>query len=725
MTNLFKAVNAAAEAEARLPWDHELPAWYEQFRDENGSYKTIEDRGLKRATLNEDETGFRERKYQKDAWVYMNAPGYIIRTEVNGKIVAHKYFFDFKDPAETELMNAAISENAEKNRLLNAATIANGIKGHFLTTLRPSFAPLAMVKDVGERLGNQVSGDRYRTADGGYVSGPKIARRMVSLAFNLDFLAAYVKSYARGKKTDGVLGKLVDEFKGSSYAFSVNSHIKANAKDVMSVNPKEMAKSHNAFMRALLKLSDTRGVKAARRLVDGWNETFGNFGASLQYAAMRLEGLKITDAGQYTQDMMNFHKKGSLDSLGRAAFVFYRPVMQGGANMMRALLPGEKTTPAARWRGAVTYAALTAMAFMLHTFLRSLADDDEDGINKYDALPFETISRSMVFVGGDLNAKAPVAFGFGGSAWTNGAALSRLSRGLLTPQQAASHMMLGFARQTAPETFPGYAFSDDPTAFMLQTLSPFVVRTAVDLAVNKDFYGQPIVTGRDAPGLWDYEKGRADTAPMWHNIARILAENLGIDEAPEFWEHAIRNYSLIPIEAIFGEAANKTLLPDKYPTARTLYGRLFSLAGLDSVVSAEADSGSAYFYLAKDRFDRGFRRTGIRTEGDELGSTHEEKVRSVQRNMRGQGYSSKEVRAYGLIMDAKSELDGLKRDFNKAAKKYKFGTVEPSGAARREYQAIADKMNRIYAKTGSKLYDMNLFEEGLGSTARDRDEEAA
>ncbi|MDR1041399.1 MAG: hypothetical protein LBR80_14815 [Deltaproteobacteria bacterium] len=109
MTNLFKAVSAAAESEARLPWDHKLPVWYEGFRDENGSYKTIEDRGLKRATLNDDETGFRERKYQKDAWIYMNAPGWIVRTEVNGKVVARKYFFDFKDPAETELMNKAIS----------------------------------------------------------------------------------------------------------------------------------------------------------------------------------------------------------------------------------------------------------------------------------------------------------------------------------------------------------------------------------------------------------------------------------------------------------------------------------------------------------------------------------------------------------------------------------------------------------------------------------------
>jgi hypothetical protein len=728
ITNLARAIDNAAETVGRRDFDREFHRFYELLANRPGGTPGKGDTfGIRRVRMTDDESNFVGR--HRNNFNIMQAPGWVIRTRVKTKdggsrLVSYKYYFDLADPRETELLNRSITAMRNRNVALRALAKANKWQGLALTKFKPAFAIGAAAKDFVERFSNQFARDRFTKADGTFTTGPKITLRMGSLLLNPGFWSDFMKTFVAGQKVNSPIGRYLEEFRTSGANFTILSLVKSLDANTSAADLKrQQLASRSVVRKALIRAGDTGVVRAVDGIFNKWNDAWNSFAPSLQYAAMRLEGMSVKDATADVLDMMNYYKKGSLDNLGSAIYLFYRPVMQGGANMLRSLLPGEKSSPAAKMRGAVTLLALTALSMMIHGLLSAMAgdDDDPDAVNPYDALPFETISRNMVIpLPGGSFAKVPIGFGYSIMAWKFGGAVHRAEKGLLTPEQALSHMALAFMKETSPDTMPAYAFSDAPAAFTLQTLTPALFRVVTDLAVNRDYFGGRIKLGSASPGVRDFEKGRTTTAPMWHDMARTVQETLHIDATPETWRYIMMNGPLPFLGAALGEADSRTLVPKQYPSAHASLGPFLSLLGVDSFWKPKADAPTQYAYMVKDALEKDFLRTGVRTTDSEQHRTHDQKVTWVAGQMKDKGYSADEMRAYRIIMDLETAVNRNSREFAQAASRYRYDDIEMSDRARRGLEKYADRAVDIYQKAGSRLYGLDVFGKGLGRTARDR-----
>ncbi|MDR1313711.1 MAG: hypothetical protein LBQ12_08445, partial [Deltaproteobacteria bacterium] len=698
----------------RRDFDRELHRHYE-FLKSSGQPGRF---GLKRVRMNNDETGVIG-KGADDAYA-LSAPGWVVRVREgdSGRANSYKYYFNFRDQAETEIMNKAIANTAVANLGLRMLTEANRLHSSFLTRYNASFSPGAMVKDLIERFFNQYSRDRFVRADGSSVSGVEVARRMASLAVNPEFYSAYFKAFVKGEESDTPFGKLVAEFRRSGANFNQLSLIKSLGIETTSANVKAQLLERKRLKIAWNKFAGSTPVKAVNKVFDGWNDGFNGFAPALQFAAMRLSGMTFKDSAADTLDMMNYYKTGEMDSMGSAFFVFYRPIVQGGANFLRSISPFGKGDDAAKWRGAVTFAVLVTMGILAQGLLRSLGDiDDETGINSYDALPFETVSRSMAITlpGGGI-FKAPIGFGGPQAAFGMGAAIHRMGLGLLTPRQALSHSAVAFMKQVAPDVYPGYAVSDNPFAFGAQTFVPQIFRPVIDLAVNKNYFGGPIKRGAATVGIREYDKGKLATAPGWHEFARTAFETTNLDFTPEQWRYLLTSYLWGPLAAFTSSYDEDKLLPNEYGSGAT--NRIFSAFGLNAFYKPETDSALNYIYLVKERFEQDFLRTGTRISRTGESSTHDEKIDLIRDNMKEAGYSADEIKGYLFVAEFDKEKDGISRDFSQLASKYKYGDIEVEGSVQRKFQKFADAQAKLIERTGEKLWALDLLRDGVGKGAR-------
>jgi hypothetical protein len=712
--NLYNAVDNAAEVIGRRDFDRELHRHYEYLKSTGNTH------GLRRALLNDDEsapvgTGGRTADI-------MAAPGWVVRVkgEGGGRTLSYKYYFRFRDMAETEIMNKAITDTKVTSLALRGLTHANRWHGNLLTTYRLSFAPGAMVKDFIERVFNQYARDSFVRADGTTADGTGIAARMGSLAVNPEFWSAYLKSVF-GKTPDTPMGRLIVEFIQSGANFTQLSLIKSLGRETSAANVKQQLMERNVLLKTYAKvrgrIAGAAPVKGFNRFFNTWNDGFNSFAPTLQYAAMRLSGMNYKDSAAETLDMMNYYKKGDWDPVGSAFFMFYRPIVQGGANMLRSLLPGGKADETAKWRGAVLFAAMTMAAMVAQGMLRSLGDDDDDGVNRYDALPFETVSRSMVIMqpGGGI-LKFPIGFGAPQAAFAMGSAIQRMSLGLLTPRQAASHSMVAFMKQVAPDVYPAYSAADDPFSWGLQTFVPQIFRPLVDLGVNRNYFGGEISKGSPTVGIMEYEKGRLTTAPSWHHFARTAAELTGLDYTPEKWRYLATGFLWGPLAAMTSSFEEDKLMPSKYTTAAANHA--VNATGLNVFWSPEADSAKNYIYLIKERFEQDFKRTGVRVTDSEQNFTHEQRMDYIEKNMLERGYTRADVKGYALVTEFESKRRSIQDDFNGVAKKYRYGDIEVEGPVQREFQNYADQLSKLIEDTGDKLWDMDLLREGIGKRAK-------
>jgi hypothetical protein len=395
-------------------------------------------------------------------------------------------------------------------------------------------------------------------------------------------------------------------------------------------------------IRGLLSRTKAAGLlKSADAIITKWNDSWNAYPQAAQYAALRQAGVAAHDASAYVVDAMDHYKKGRLDFIGSSLLMFFRPAVQGGVNLLRTLNPYSKATPEMRRRGLLTFAGMIATNIAFISFLRAMAgDDDETGVNRYDALPHATTSRAAVLFMGDGYVKLPLPFGAAQASFGMADSFLRLSNGVSDPAEAAYDAFIAFNRQIMPDAFPAYdPVKGNATAWTLQSFFPQVFRPLIDVALNKNHWGSEIESGNRTPGLRQFEKGRMGTPIFWHRLAR--AASPAKDMTPEAHRHIWKYYMAGPLAA-FAELLDEDKMSLRArDTTRATLGFPLALMGADMLYGAEPDPAQAVYYDLGARMDARLTETG--TSLTDPGTKPGGKASLVRKRMRAAGFSENDI----------------------------------------------------------------------------------
>jgi hypothetical protein len=682
---------------------------YERMESEGNTF------GLTRVRLNNGETKPADEDTTPNGAALYSQAGFVHRTKVDGRRVAYKYTFDFQDdPARTQDMLRAISQIQDSSPVLKLATNVNRFLGSFVTTLRAAFSPQGALKDYGERIANVLARESYISGLDDVVSGTDVAAKMAGLGVNAEFLRGYyanIMADITGKPapTGGYYDKYFAEFKKSGAYMTFLDLMKELDHKTTNLMG---AENVNVLRKAVRAVVRTKGYQATEKIVHGYNNLFNAMPIFTQYVAFRESGVFEKSAAAYTLDTMNFFKRGRLEPYGSAMFVFFRPTVQGGANMLRALNPFSKSTPAARVRGLASLAGLTALSMVVIGGLRG-AGDEGDELNVYDSKDLGTVTRFVNVPTGNGEAlKLPVAFGYPALAWGLGNLLDRFSRGQISGPEAASQFVLLFYRQVLPDATPSYSPLDDPLAYAFQTLSPTPIRPLVDAVANKTHYGSKINWENSQTGLREFEKGRLTTNPFFHTVAKTIRDYTKIDMTPETWRHIIQGYAVGPFQGLVAAAESSPLYKPEFESTRAELGPWLTALGAGMYWAADGDRLQTYFYRVRNELERALNGRGVRISEEDTKPGEKDKV--VRRLMSAGGFSDAEIRARIKIYRIDEAVKKINSDLKSKYNHTRFGDITEIGLEQ-DFKAANDKKRALY----QELLDLSGFGFRVTSTGRD------
>jgi hypothetical protein len=366
---------------------------------------------------------------------------------------------------------------------------------------------------------------------------------------------------------------------------------------------------------------------------------------------------------------MNYYKRGELEPYGSALFVFFRATVQGGANMLRALNPFTKQTTYAKARGAIAATGLLAIGLILTTMLRALADDDDDEkYNPYDALDMGSASRAIHLITQEgESVKFPLPFGLPNFTWGLAQIIDRYGRGQISAGEAMYHALFQFHRQVLPDSFPAYKVNEDPTAWFFQTFAPQMIRPFVDIAVNRNHWGNEITYGNRKPGLRDFEKGRIGTDPFYHDAAKWLHDNAKLDTTPETIRHVIEYYAYGPWQGLLAALGSSDWYEPEHKSTRDTLGPFLTALGSSILYGAPRNVEQINYFNAKRRIESELTEKGVRTT--DPNNKPGEKAAFVRKQMREGGFDADTIDTYIRILEAEKDIIKINTELREKAER--------------------------------------------------------
>jgi hypothetical protein len=217
---------------------------------------------------------------------------------------------------------------------------------------------------------------------------------------------------------------------------------------------------------------------------------------------------------------VNFSQKGEKGAALNSLYLFFNASVQGTVRLMQALFrrpTGKK---------GMTRVQKVASGIMLYSFTQSilnamLAGDDEDGVNRWRQVDMRSRGRQLhIYMPGfDTFFKIPLPYGYN-FFHAIGDTIASLMMGHANPGRATMHLM-----STAAESFMPFSFGSSDNLFRaaVQTAVPTFADPALELALNENYFGQPIYKdpqwgSSDPPS----ERYWSSTGPITKGISRTL-----------------------------------------------------------------------------------------------------------------------------------------------------------------------------------------------------------
>ena len=261
-------------------------------------------------------------------------------------------------------------------------------------------------------------------------------------------------------------------------------------------------------------------------------------------------GMTVENAKKRAADIarnltVNFSQKGEKAAALNSLYLFFNASVQGTVRLFQAMF----ARPFGKKGRRFTRVQKIVGGIMLYSFSQAilnamLAGDDEDGVNRYRQIDLRTRGRQahIYLPGFDTFLKIPLPYGYN-IFHAIGDTLASLMMGHTTPGRATMHVMSSAAESFMPVAFGS---SDNLFAAALQTVSPTITDPFVDLALNENYFGQPIykdpVWGSSDPPS---ERYWGSTGPTPKIISRALNALTGGSRAqpgwmsvpPDIWEY--------------------------------------------------------------------------------------------------------------------------------------------------------------------------------------------
>ena len=252
------------------------------------------------------------------------------------------------------------------------------------------------------------------------------------------------------------------------------------------------------------------------------------------YKHARDAGLSRQQAASLAKNMtVNFNRRGEQGALMNSLYMFANASIQGTANLVRTLghLNGDGPLPERlRWKTLnvpqkIALAAVGA-GYLLGSLNRSVAGEDDDGVNWYDKVPSHVKERNLVIMKSVFGGKAgeywsiPLPYGYN-VFFLLGHTAEGVAAGDLTASRAAGNVVGGILGAFSPV---GSETSETLSGALLKNAAPTILRPFANLAMNENFMGAQIYQenmpfGTPKP---DSQLGRRSTPEAYKAFASWL-----------------------------------------------------------------------------------------------------------------------------------------------------------------------------------------------------------
>lgn len=326
-------------------------------------------------------------------------------------------------------------------------------------------------------------------------------------------LAASAKG-AFGKHS-GEWGKWYDEFvmNGGRVYFNKVENVEEIKKRIASAAEMAKAKAGEGGPRLQAK----RLFLAGRDMIENLNNGVENAVRLSVYKNAREAGLTPAQAASMAKNVtVNFNRRGTAGPAMNAAYLFFNASVQGSARILMAL-----RSP--RVRKMVAGVMIAAAAAEILNAMMSA--DDDDGESIYDKIPAFEKSRNIILMmpDGKSYIKIPMPYGYN-AFWEAGRSAAEIAR------RGGDRWLetMGQFAGTVADAFNPIGGSDS----LLNILSPTITDPIVDLTLNKDFTGKPIMPNQSPYGPEEPDNQRYfnSVGPHWKTITEFLNASTGGDE---------------------------------------------------------------------------------------------------------------------------------------------------------------------------------------------------
>lgn len=252
------------------------------------------------------------------------------------------------------------------------------------------------------------------------------------------------------------------------------------------------------------------------------------------YKHARDAGLSRQQAASLAKNMtVNFNRRGEQGALMNSLYMFANASIQGTANLVRTLghLNGDGPLPERlRWKNLnvpqkIALATVGA-GYLLGSLNRSVAGEDDDGVNWYDKVPSHVKERNLVIMKSVFGGKAgeywsiPLPYGYN-VFFLLGHTAEGVAAGDLTASRAAGNVVGGILGAFSPV---GSETSETLSGALLKNAAPTILRPFANLAMNENFMGAQIYQenmpfGTPKP---DSQLGRRSTPEAYKAFASWL-----------------------------------------------------------------------------------------------------------------------------------------------------------------------------------------------------------
>ncbi|ENI6972139.1 hypothetical protein ABZO66_004873 [Escherichia coli] len=220
------------------------------------------------------------------------------------------------------------------------------------------------------------------------------------------------------------------------------------------------------------------------------------------YKHARDAGLSRQQAASLAKNMtVNFNRRGEQGALMNSLYMFANASIQGTANQVRTLghLNGDgPLLERLRWKNLnvpqkIALAAVGA-GYLLGSLNRSVAGEDDDGVNWYDKVPSHVKERNLVIMKSVFGGKAgeywsiPLPYGYN-VFFQLGHTAEGVAAGDLTASRAAGNVVGGILGAFSPI---GSETSETLSGALLKNAAPTILRPFANLAMNENFMGAQI-----------------------------------------------------------------------------------------------------------------------------------------------------------------------------------------------------------------------------------------